>query len=80
MKVSFTARIGAMVLIAPLLLTACENRGKVDMPESAQTTNAAPGTGAGQSETGATGGSATTPANGNAGATAGESGAAQNAR
>lgn len=80
MKLLLTARIGAIALLTPLVLGACENQGKVDKPESAQTTNAVPGTGAGHSETGATGGSATTPGNGNAGATPGDSGAAPPAR
>lgn len=59
----FYSRAGnaALVLTALLSLGACGNKGEVDKPASAQTTNAVPGTGAGHSETGGTGGSAATP-------------------
>ena len=71
---SITWRHGALALLAATALAACGNRGEVDKPESAQTTNAVPGTGAGNSETGASGGSAATPGQGGAGATPGVSG------
>lgn len=59
----FDSRAGnaALVLAAMLSLAACGNKGEVDKPATAQTTNSVPGTGAGHSETGGTGGSATTP-------------------
>jgi predicted small lipoprotein YifL len=60
----------ALVLTVLLSLAACSNKGAVEKPATAQTTNAVPGTGAGQSETGATGGSATSPGS-EAGAVAG---------
>lgn len=47
-----------LLLTACLALSACGNKGEVEKPATAQTTNAVPGTGAGHSETGATGGSA----------------------
>lgn len=69
---SLQSRAGKMALVLSTLLalTACGNKGEVEKPASAQTTNAVPGTGAGQSETGGAGGSATTPGS-DAGAVAG---------
>jgi len=55
------AGTAALVLTASLAMVACGNKGEVEKPATAQTTNAVPGTGAGHSETGGTGGSATTP-------------------
>jgi hypothetical protein len=66
----------ALVLAASLVLAACGNKGEVDKPATAQTTNAVPGTGAGHSETGATGGSAATPAS-SAGAVPGATGSGE---
>ena len=77
MTIAVTPKWVPVLLLAAVSLAGCRNDGANPVVgDDRSVNNQVPGTGGGNSATGATGGSATSPGAGNAGATPGTSGAA----